>query len=115
MIFHTGTKVGDPVECKTIDNIFCINRKNPLLVGSIKSNIGHTELASGVCGIIKSIFAFESGSIAPNIHFTKARPELEALEAGRIQVVTDIQRLEGSLIAVNSFGIGGANGKIFVQ
>ncbi len=83
----------------------------PLLVGSVKSNIGHTECVAGLCSIIKSIFALESGIIAPNINFTKSKPEIEPLESGILQVVTEAQKLEGSLIGINSFGIGGTNGK----
>lgn len=43
----TGTLVGDPIELNSLDEVFCRNRKRPLLVGTIKSNIGHTEAASG--------------------------------------------------------------------
>lgn len=49
----TGTAVGDPEECAAIDNVFCKNRKSPLLVGSVKSNIGHSESSSGVCSLAK--------------------------------------------------------------
>ncbi len=82
------------------------------MIGSVKSNMGHSEPASGICGIVKSIFALETGKIAPNINFAKPREDIEALQSGRIQVVTETRELDGSLIAVNSFGIGGTNGKI---
>jgi fatty acid synthase len=110
--YKQGTKSGDPVECESIDNIFSANREKPLLIGSVKSNIGHSEVAAGFCSVIKSIFALESGKIAPNINFTKAKHGSEPLEAGRLRVVTETEDLEGSLIAVNSFGIGGTNGKL---
>ncbi len=79
-------------------------------MGSVKSNMGHSEVAAAICSIIKSIFAFETGRIAPNINFTKAKPGIESLQSGIMKVVTEAQKLEGSLIGLNSFGIGGTNG-----
>jgi fatty acid synthase len=59
----TGTKVGDPIEMNSIDQLFCKNRTTPLLVGSIKSNMGHSEPASGLCAIAKTIIAFLTRSV----------------------------------------------------
>lgn len=106
----TGTTVGDPEECKALDNIFCKNRTDPLLVGSVKSNIGHTESSSGACSIIKVILAFESGKVAPNINFEKVRTSIPPLAEKRMIVCTEPTPLKGDKIAVNSFGFGGANG-----
>lgn len=105
----TGTLVGDPEECHAIDSVFCKGRHKPLLVGSVKSNIGHSESTSGACSVAKVILAFENGSIAPNINFTQNRPGIKSLEEGRLKVVTNVTKLEGSLVAINSFGFGGAN------
>lgn len=49
----TGTTVGDPVEVNATDEVLCKNRSSPLLMGSVKSNLGHSEPASGVCQIVK--------------------------------------------------------------
>lgn len=76
----TGTVVGDPEECQSLDNIFCKNRKTPLLVGSVKSNIGHTESTSGACSITKVLLALDSGIVPPNINFTRIRPGIPSLE-----------------------------------
>lgn len=105
----TGTVVGDPEECNALDNIFCNKRKSPLLVGSVKSNVGHSESSSGVCSIAKVILAFERGEIAPNINFVTNRKGVKALEEGRLKVCTEITKLKGNLIGINSFGFGGAN------
>lgn len=105
----TGTVVGDPEECAALDNVFCKNRTRPLPVGSVKSNIGHSESTSGACSITKVLLAFETGLVAPNINFTKIRPGIASLEEGRLSVCTDPVKLEGKLIGVNSFGFGGAN------
>jgi len=51
----TGTYVGDPEELYSLNQVFCKNRKTPLLIGSVKSNMGHTEPASGLCQIAKVI------------------------------------------------------------
>lgn len=105
----TGTVVGDPEECKALDNIFCKNRRDPLLVGSVKSNIGHTESTSGACSIAKVILTFENGLIPPNIHFENIRPTIPALVEKRMIVCSETTPFKGDKIAINSFGFGGAN------
>ncbi|XP_031629091.1 fatty acid synthase-like [Contarinia nasturtii] len=110
----TGTKVGDPQECKTIDKIFCKNRKEPLLIGSVKSNMGHTEGSSGICSITKVIFAFESGIVAPNLNFVSVRKDIPALVEGRLKVCSELTPLPGNLVAVSSFGFGGANAHVLL-
>lgn len=109
----TGTVVGDPEECKALDNIFCKNRREPLLVGSVKSNIGHTESTSGACSIAKAILTFENGQIPPNINFEKVRATIPALTEKRMIVCNEVTPFKGDKIAINSFGFGGANGKGF--
>jgi len=52
----TGTKIGDPEELNAIQNIFCKDRPTPLLIGSVKSNLGHSESASGLCQVAKVTF-----------------------------------------------------------
>ncbi|XP_062548544.1 fatty acid synthase-like [Armigeres subalbatus] len=105
----TGTFVGDPEECDAIDKVYCTGRKGPLLVGSVKSSIGHTEASAGVCSITKCIIAMENGLIPPNINFTECRPTIPSLMEGRLKVVTDTIPLPGPLVGINSFGFGGAN------
>lgn len=105
-----GTKVGDPEECKSIDRVFCTNREEPLLIGSIKSNIGHSEASSGICSLTKVLLAFDEGAIPPNLHFKTPKKEIKALVEGRLKVCTEITPLPGNLAAVSSFGFGGANG-----
>ncbi|KAL2715950.1 fatty acid synthase-like [Vespula squamosa] len=111
----TGTKVGDPVELDAIDFIFNKNRANPLKVGSIKSNIGHTEGVSGICSIAKAIISMETGIIPPNINFNRQRKNVKALTEGRIEVPTQLTPLDGEYIAINSFGFGGANAHVLLK
>ncbi|XP_062548542.1 fatty acid synthase-like [Armigeres subalbatus] len=105
----TGTFVGDPEECDAIDKAYCTGRTSPLLVGSVKSSIGHTEASAGVCSITKCIIAMENGMIPPNINFTECRPTIPSLVEGRLKVVSDAIPLPGPLVGINSFGFGGAN------
>ncbi|XP_030371512.1 fatty acid synthase [Scaptodrosophila lebanonensis] len=105
----TGTVVGDPEECRAIDNVLCSQREEPLLVGSVKSNVGHSEAASGICSLVKACFAFETGLIPPNIHFTEAKSVITALAEKRLIVVDNTMPLPKPYIGINSFGFGGAN------
>lgn len=74
----TGTATGDPIEADAIAAVFCKNRtsENKMLMGSVKSNIGHTEATSGLASIIKIVLAFEKNAIPPNVHFQEGNPKL---------------------------------------
>nr|QNL15122.1 fatty acid synthase 2 [Meteorus pulchricornis] len=111
----TGTKVGDPEELAAIDSIFCTDRKTPLRIGSIKSNLGHAEPASGMCSLAKVIITNETGMIPPNLHYKRPREGVKGLEEGRLQVVTEPTPWEGGHIAISSFGFGGANAHILIR
>ncbi|KAI4485852.1 hypothetical protein M0804_006341 [Polistes exclamans] len=111
----TGTRVGDPEELNAIDKVMCKNRTTPLKVGSIKSNLGHTEPASGIVSLAKAIITLETGIIPPNINFINPRDDVDCFKENRIVVVTEPTPLEGSYIGINSFGFGGANGHVLVQ
>lgn len=107
----TGTKLGDPEEVSAIDETFCKSRgeNNELTIGSVKSNMGHAEAASGMASIAKIILAFENQKFAPNINLKILRSDIPAFAEKRIKVATEAVELTGNLIAMNSFGLGGAN------
>lgn len=105
----TGTVAGDPQEAWAIDEVFCHNRKTALPIGTIKSNCGHAEAAAAMSSLAKVILTLENRKIPPNLNFKTPRPEITSLVEGRLRVVTEIEKLEGSLVAMNSFGIIGAN------
>ncbi|OXU23005.1 hypothetical protein TSAR_015483 [Trichomalopsis sarcophagae] len=126
----TGTKVGDPEEVNALDRVFCTGRSEPLWVGSIKSNLGHSEPASGLCSIAKVRFrislpmsrfcrkvviGMHTGLIPPNLHFKKIRQGIKALEEGRLKVVTDPTPWNGGYVGINSFGFGGANAHVLLK
>ncbi|XP_046739717.1 fatty acid synthase-like [Diprion similis] len=111
----TGTVVGDPAEIAAIDKVFCTDRTTPLRIGSVKSNMGHCEPASGLCSIAKIVIAMESGYIPPNINYNHPREGIEALETGRIQVITEPTPWDGGYVGINSFGFGGGNAHILLK
>ena len=79
-------QVGDPQEVNAITDVFCKDRNTPLLVGSVKSNMGHSEPASGLCSVAKVLIAMESGVIPPNLHYQEPNADIPALSDGRLQV-----------------------------
>lgn len=80
----TGTKVGDPIEASALHSVFGEGRsaKEPLYVGSIKSNVGHAEGSSGILAIIKTALMLEKGFILPNINFKKPNEAIPLGEWG---------------------------------
>ncbi|XP_062142806.1 fatty acid synthase [Drosophila sulfurigaster albostrigata] len=111
----TGTKVGDPQEVNSITDFFCKNRTTPLLIGSVKSNMGHSEPASGVCSVAKILIAMEEGVIPANLHYNKPNPDLYGLLDGRLKVVDKNLPWNGGIIGLNSFGFGGANAHVILK
>lgn len=79
-------QVGDPQEVNAIADYFCADREGPLLLGSVKSNMGHSEPASGLCSIAKMVVAMERGIIPANLHYKSPNLDIPALSDGRIQV-----------------------------
>ncbi|KAK3090166.1 hypothetical protein FSP39_009679 [Pinctada imbricata] len=105
----TGTKAGDPQEVNTIADVFCKGRQCPLLIGSTKSNMGHSEPASGLSAVAKVIISMEDGYVPANLHYNTPNPDIPGLTDGRLQVVTERTPLLGSIVGINSFGFGGSN------
>ncbi|KAG7203848.1 hypothetical protein KM043_017902 [Ampulex compressa] len=111
----TGTSVGDPEELAAIDKVFCKDRDTPLKIGSVKSNVGHSEPVSGLISIIKVILAMESNVISPNMHYETPRKGVKALEEGRLEVITEPTPWNGGYAGVNAFGFGGVNCHILLK
>ena len=105
----TGTPAGDPVESQAIMEALCENRKEPLLMGCLKSNMGHTEGASGMCAISKACLVLQNRQIPPNLHLKNPNPHIEGLKTGMLKPVLENTPFDGDLIGVNSFGFGGCN------
>ncbi|KAB0796701.1 hypothetical protein PPYR_10762 [Photinus pyralis] len=111
----TGTPAGDPEEMKAIAAVFLKNRSEPLLIGSVKSNLGHSEGASGLCGIAKVIIAMNCGVISKNLHYSSPNINIPALRDKRVKIVTENRSWNGGLVGINSFGFGGLNGHALLR
>ncbi|XP_063391024.1 fatty acid synthase-like [Cydia fagiglandana] len=111
----TGTKAGDPEELNAVAELYCAGRRAPLLVGSVKSNMGHAEPASGLCAVAKVLLAMERGLLPPNLHYHTPNINIPALRDGRIKVVRENTPWSGGLVALNSFGFGGANAHVVLE
>jgi len=105
----TGTNVGDPQEAKAIADAYCHDRKEPLLLGAVKSNLGHSEGSSGLCSVAKVIVAFENKCIPANLHFEEPKPEIECVVNKTLIPVMKNTPFENGIVGVNSFGVGGVN------
>ena len=76
----TGTAVGDPVEAGAIAKAIAARRSGELLIGSVKSNVGHMEGASGLAGLIKTCLVLQNGKIPPSINFEKPNERIPLLK-----------------------------------
>lgn len=100
-----GIKAGDTQEVNEIADVYCEDREQPLLIGSVKSNMGHSEAAAGVCAIAKVLLAMEAGEIPANLHFNVPNSDLHGILDGRMKVVEhNTPWLGGGVAAVNAFG-----------
>ncbi|KAJ5950909.1 Acyl transferase/acyl hydrolase/lysophospholipase [Penicillium vulpinum] len=114
----TGTKVGDPLEATALNAVFGKGRtpRQPLLVGSVKSNIGHTEGTSGVISVIKTTLALERGFVPPNCNFEKANDKIP-MEKWNMKVPNKLTPWPRGkpYASVNNFGFGGTNAHVILQ
>ncbi len=116
----TGTPVGDPIECAAIGNVIGAERDSttPCLIGSIKTNVGHLEAASGVAGTIKAVLSMSHREVTPLLNFETPNPTIPFTELN-LEVVNEPKRLRNGrkplAMAVNSFGFGGANATIVLE
>ncbi len=109
----TGTPVGDPIEANAIGTALARRRELPLPIGSVKSNVGHLEPASGMAGLMKLLVTLETGRIPPSLNFETPNPNIPFDELN-LEVVTETKLLDtadcnASLLGINSFGFGGTN------
>ncbi|XP_053206477.1 LOW QUALITY PROTEIN: fatty acid synthase-like [Panonychus citri] len=106
----TGTEVGDMVEIKALWSVMGNGRsKLPLLLGSVKSNLGHSEAGSGLSSLIKCLIIFKLNSIPANLHYEKPSTHITELEKGFVAPVLKETPFKGQYIPINNFGFGGAN------
>src|SRR5260370_4568652 len=114
----TGTSVGDPIECAALGNVLGVSRApgDRCRIGSVKSNIGHLEPASGIAGLLKVVLALRHRAIPRTLHFANPNPQIP-FEELNLSVVAEYTELPpGRLtMGVNSFGFGGTNAHVILR
>lgn len=115
----TGTSVGDPIEVAAIGSVFAADRpsSSPILVGSVKSNIGHSEGASALASIMKVVLSLEASKIPPIYSLGTPNPDID-FSGAKVEVVVKLRDWPEDKLrraSINSFGYGGANGHCIVD
>ncbi|KAK0129169.1 polyketide synthase [Cadophora gregata] len=115
----TGTQAGDPTELGAISETFAETRdpKDPIYVGSVKTNIGHLEGCAGIAGVVKGVLMLEKGLIPPNLYFENVNPKID-LDAWHIKIpqsVTPWPMVGLRRVSINCFGFGGTNAHVILD
>ncbi|MGK9053087.1 type I polyketide synthase [Neorhizobium petrolearium] len=114
----TGTRVGDPAEVWAIGTVIGKRRRAPVPIGSIKTNIGHTEPASGLFGLLKAMIALENNFLPASLHIEKVNEDIDFDELN-VRVNTSAVKLlpakEARYAGINSFGFGGTNAHVVIS
>ncbi len=113
----TGTSLGDPIEIGSIGKVFA-NRNEPLIVGSVKTNIGHLEPAAGVSGLMKVALSIQHGEIPPNLHFNNPNPRIP-WDTLPVKIPTELTPWATNgkprIAGVSSFGFSGTNVHVVLE
>ncbi len=117
----TGTRQGDPTEASALGQFFGINRDSdsPLLVGSVKTNIGHCEASSGIAGLIKAVMSLQQKTLPKNLNFNTPNPNIDFNNL-KLKVPNENISLEKNdktsiKAGVSSFGWGGTNAHVVLE
>jgi acyl transferase domain-containing protein/acyl-CoA synthetase (AMP-forming)/AMP-acid ligase II/acyl carrier protein len=107
----TGTALGDPIEMGALGAVF---EGVSIIVGSVKTNIGHTEAAAGIAGLIKTVLCLQHKQVPPNLHFTEPSPHIFWDE---MRVPTELVSLDDNILraGVSSFGFSGTNAHVVLE
>jgi len=117
----TGTSLGDPIEIGALGNVFGSNRSqdNPLIVGSVKTNVGHLEAAAGVASLIKVVLSLQHQEIPPHLHFKQPNPHID-WDVSPVVIPTERQPwttvgTQQRIAGVSSFSFTGTNVHIVLE
>ena len=117
----TGTDLGDSIELRALASVYGKGRppERPLLLGSVKTNIGHAEWASGMASIIKAVLGMNKGVIPAHLHFNEPNPNFDweqmPVHITSRQMAWPLKADRPPLSAVNSFGLSGANAHLVLE
>ncbi len=116
----TGTALGDPIEVQALTRAFRAHtqKREFAALGTVKTNIGHLDIASGVAGLIKTVLALEHGEIPPSLHFERPNPRVD-FAASPVYVNRELipwpRGTEPRRAGVSSFGFGGTNAHVILE
>lgn len=114
----TGTPLGDPIECRALGQVLRKDSETPLLLGAVKSNIGHLEAAAGMAGLIKLVLSLQNGRIPASLHYEHPNPAIPWQDYP-FQVVEQLmdwpQNQAPRTGLVSSFGLSGTNSQVIVS
>lgn len=113
----TGTRVGDPAEAHALGTVIGRKRSTPLTIGSVKTNLGHLEPASGLVGMVKAMLALKHDRLPKSLHFDTPNPDIDftglnLTVAGEPVALRRNGKLR--LAGINSFGFGGTNAHVVI-
>jgi acyl transferase domain-containing protein/SAM-dependent methyltransferase len=116
----TGTPLGDPIEIRALGAVLCRERSqdDPLLLGSVKTNLGHLEAAAGIAGLLKVVLMLQHGAIPPHLHLHELNPHIAAEQlpiAVPSEPVPWPAGDQGRVAGVSSFGLSGTNAHVILS